>query len=537
MTWRLGEQAGRIFAHVSDGIAVVDREWRFLHVNPEAARLLRRDAEALVGRVLWGEFPEAVDTQFWEVYHRALDRQEPESLEAHYGPLGGWFEVRVFPAPEGLTLYFRNVTERRAADDERRRLLRRVTGELRRSEQMLELTDALARALTLQEVADLVAKHAHSALGCLFAGVALIDEDRSVMRYVSMAPLPDDVVRKWNEFPLDIKVPATDTARRGQPLLYADQAQIIEAYPDIVADLEAAGTKAMANLPLVASGRIIGAFMATWAAPHACDEDELRFLQTLAGQAAQAIERAQLFARQRSVAATLQQAILPRQLPTEDGIELAARYEPAETGVDVGGDWYDAFMLRDGRLALTVGDVAGHGVAAAALMAQLRNAARAYAVDGHEPGPLVTKLNRLLAAASPSADALLATVVFAVLDPRSCALRWTNAGHPPPVVARPGVSARFLGAVHGPPLGVDPAGEFTQAQEQVSGEAVLLYTDGLIEQRGRSLTDGLAALLDAVVAAPEGNLERFSDEVSMRALTRAQREDDMCLLVARCTAR
>lgn len=526
------ERVGRILDHVSDGIYVVDSEWRFLHVNEQAARLLRRDASELIGRGIWEEFPEAAGTEFWDIYHRALESQESQTFEAHYGPLDGWFEVRVFPAPEGLTVYFRDVTERREADEERKSLISRLTGALRLSEQLLELTDALGATLTPQEVADLVTKHAQRSLGCLFAGLALVDELRSVMRYVSMAPLPDEVRRKWAEFPLDARVPATDCLRAELPTTYATRSEILEDYPHIDEDLEAAGTKAMATLPLVASGETIGALMVTWSQPHECDEEELRFLQTLAGQAAQALERARMFDRQRSVAATLQQAILPRDLPEAAGVDLVACYEPAETGVDVGGDWYDAFELPDGRLALTVGDVGGHGLDAAGLMGQLRNAARAYAMDDPEPGALVTKLNRLLSV-SGQADALLATIVVAALDPRSGRLRWSSAGHPPPLVVAPNGTSRLLELVHGPPLGAEPAVEYAQAEDEIAGESLLLYTDGLIEHRGRSLTDGLRMLREVAASVAMADPKEFCDAIAEQVLPGIEREDDLCALMAR----
>lgn len=518
----------RILEHVSDGVVILDPDWCVRYVNAEAARLLRRGPDTLLDRALWEEFPEAVGTVFWDAIHRAMATRESQTVEAHYDPLAGWFEVRIVPMADGVVVYFRDVTERRHTNDERKKLVGRLTAALHRSQQHFELTDALARALTLEDVASLVTKHAQRALGCRFAGVALVDEERSMLRYVSMAPLPPDVARKWSEFPLDADVPAGETVRRSEAQRYADREEILRDYPHLRADLEAAGTQGMANLPLIASGRTIGALMITWDKPHACAEEEVRFLQTLAGQSAQAIERASLLTRQQTVAETLQRAILPHELPSGAGVDLAARYEPAQSDTDVGGDWYDAFVMPDGRLALTVGDVAGHGLDAAALMGQLRNAARAYAVDELEPGALVTKLNRLL---SDVPEGLLATLIFATLDPRTGALRWSNAGHPPPVALGADATARFLEDVHGPPLGADATATFATSHGTVAGGALVLYTDGLIEQRTRSISDGLTALCCAVGTTDRADLERFCDEVADRVLPSSEREDDMCLLV------
>jgi len=521
------ERAGRTLQHVSDGVVVFDANWRVVFVNAQAARLVQRDVQGLVGRVLWEEFPEAADTVFAEVYHRAMRTQRPEELEAYYGPLEGWFEVRVFPAPDGLTVYFRNVDERRAAEEERARLIRQLTASLNHSEQLLTLSRTLAATLTLEEVADAVTTHTRAALGSLFAGVALLDEDRETLRYVSMSPLPDDVVRAWTEFPLDMAVPAADTVRRGGSLMFPDRAAIVAVYPHIAEDLERAGTQGMANVALVASGRTIGALTVTWAEPHTCDEEETRFLDTLAGQCAQAIERSRLFTRQQGVAETLQRAILPERLPTVPGVALAACYEAAGHGVDVGGDWYDAFELPGGLLALVVGDVAGHGIPAAAVMGQLRNAGRAYALDGHGPGAVVTRLNRLLC---HSARSTCATVVCATLDPATGALRWSSAGHPPPVLVDAG-SARLLERVHGPLLGADPAAGFEEsALDLAEGATLLLYTDGLVEHRSRGIGAGLDELLGVVAAASTSDLDGFCDEVVAGVLPQLRREDDVCLL-------
>lgn len=523
------ERAGRTLEHVSDGIAVLDADWRIVFVNAQVARLVGHDVQGLVGRVLW-EFPGVAETAFGQAYRRAMRTQRPEVLEAYYGPLEGWFEVRVFPAPDGLTVYFRNVDERRAADQERATLIAQLTASLTRSQQLLALTRSLAGSLTLSQVADEVTRHARAALGSRFAGIALLDESRATLRYVSMSPLPEDVAQAWTEFPVDMAVPAADTTRSGQSLLFPDRAAILDAYPAIGDDLERAGTQGMANLPLIASGRTIGALMITWSEPHLCDDAERRFLDTMAGQCAQAIERSRLFARQQGVAETLQRAILPQRLPTIEAVALAARYQPAGHGVDVGGDWYDAFEVDGGRLALVVGDVGGHGLPAAAVMGQLRNAARAYALDGHEPAALVARLNRLLV---HSEHDILASVVCATLEPATGAVHWSSAGHPPPLRVDTRGAVELLEEVHGPLLGID-AGTGYGSQRSVldDGATLLLYTDGLIEHRSRSLAEGLAELRAVVAAAATGDLEQFCTEVAQGVLAGRRREDDMCLLAA-----
>jgi GAF domain-containing protein len=160
---------------------------------------------------------------------------------------------------------------------------------LTRSGQLHALTKALCGALSVAEVADEVSSHTRAALGTHFAGVALIDEERRALRYVSMAPLPPAVVAEWSEFPLSERVPGSDVARTGRPSYYAERAEVIADYPHIAADLAQAHTEGMVTVPLIARGESIGSLMLTWTSPHRCDDLEREFLATLAGQCALAI--------------------------------------------------------------------------------------------------------------------------------------------------------------------------------------------------------------------------------------------------------
>lgn len=210
---------------------VLDPNWRVVFANAQAARLVHRAVDEMVGSVLWEQFPESVGTRVEDAYRRAARTQEPERIEAYDDRLGGWFEAQVFPSPDGLTVSFRNIDDRRAADEERASLIAQLTASLSRSRQLLGLTRALAGARTLNQVADLVTAHTRGALGSVFAGIAIMDDDDATLRYVSMAPLPDDVARTWTAFPLDTPVPAADSVRRAEQLLFPDRAAIVAAYP------------------------------------------------------------------------------------------------------------------------------------------------------------------------------------------------------------------------------------------------------------------------------------------------------------------
>jgi serine phosphatase RsbU (regulator of sigma subunit) len=208
--------------------------------------------------------------------------------------------------------------------------------------------------------------------------------------------------------------------------------------------------------------------------------------------AALAAENAELYREQRNIAVALQRSLLPEELGGVAGTEVAARYEPAVERTEVGGDWYDAMPVPGGCLFVVVGDVSGHGIKAAATMASLRFAARAYAADGSDPAAVLTKLGMLLDVAR---DAEFATVLCALVDPNRSRLLVAAAGHPNPLLLDAD-GARYLDVPHGPPIGV-PNGIYKQVEVTLAATGTFLaFTDGLVERRGESLDRGFDRLLN-----------------------------------------
>ena len=228
------------------------------------------------------------------------------------------------------------------------------------------------------------------------------------------------------------------------------------------------------------------------------------------------------------VALALQRSLLPRALPDVLGTELCGRYVPASESLEIGGDFYDATALGDGRLVITIGDVAGHGVLAAAVMGQVRQAVRAYAFEGHTSAGLMDRLDLLVS----DSGLAMTTCLCGILDPATGVLKFSNAGHPPPLLRRADGSVERVEEGLSHPLGVTMAHRHVEAEVTLGiGEALLLYTDGLVERRGEIIDEGidrLAARLAAGSVDAEEACERIvaeleddlADDIALLAITR-----------------
>jgi hypothetical protein len=288
------------------------------------------------------------------------------------------------------------------------------------------------------------------------------------------------------------------------------------------------GEHGMLVVPLVSLGTVLGVL--TVIPPNRpFGHDDVVIVSETAGRAAAALANALRFEQEREVAEQLQHAMLT-ELPTGPGADCAARYLPAVIGLNVGGDWYDAYHRPDGTLVLAVGDVAGHGLAAAALMGQLRTAMRAYAMDLADPGEVLTKLHALIRQLDPDH---CATAVLAMVSPDGD-MSLATAGHPPPLLRDTDGTVRRL-EYPGPMLGLPVDHTFVAATVRLRpGATLLFYTDGLIERRDAILDQGIDQLAAAFAVAP-GRPERVADIVCEVMLADSSREDDTCLLICQLT--
>jgi serine phosphatase RsbU (regulator of sigma subunit) len=236
-------------------------------------------------------------------------------------------------------------------------------------------------------------------------------------------------------------------------------------------------------------------------------------------------EVGRLYAEQRSVAETLQQALLPQQVPAVPGMQIAVRYLPGAVGADIGGDWYDVVPLPDGRFVFVVGDVSGRGVEAAAAMASLHYASRAYALEGHPPTVILDQLTRVM---DVGRDGHFATVLCGLVDVGTHEIMLANAGHLPPVVCGDD-GARLVEAKPGSPIGVPASAAFESALVTTAARGTLIvYTDGLVERRGETLDAGLQRLQDAA-AQDASSLEDLLSNI-VTELTGNSPTDDIALI-------
>src|SRR5262249_46800370 len=309
------------------------------------------------------------------------------------------------------------------------------------------------------------------------------------------------------------------------------EAAVAHGAPHIAAAFRGGRPALYAQALALPGGERVGALVLLFGEELTLDDDERRFVAGQAEQAAIGIVRTQAREREHDVATQLQGSLLPERLPVVDGLDLAARYNAGSTGLVIGGDWYDAVVRPDGLVHVTVGDVAGRGIEAATLMGQIRNAFRAYALEHTSPAEVLTRLLRHVGGDD------MATAVILTIDPATRDVRCASAGHPPPLMLpAPGADVVTVAVESAPPLGSVPAADVPEAAIRcTTGSAIVLYTDGLVEQRGASIDAGIDRVAAAIAAHATADAGRLADAVLQDAGANGDLDDDVALLVVRFT--
>jgi PAS domain S-box-containing protein len=427
-----------------------------------------------------------------------------------------------------------DVTSQREAEEMRGRLTDQLSAAALRTARLQQATAMLAEALDVEQVVEVITEVGRTAIGALRSAVALLNDDKLGLRVVNRSGLaPTGPDGAGVRLTLDTPSVMTRAIATRRPVLIADPEELRSQFDsDPAADgqvLDTGDEQAWVGLPLLAAGMPLGALRFSFGKPRTILEEERVFLEALAGQCALAVERAEMYEKEHTAAVTLQRSLLPGELPSVAGLTLDARYLPRS--MDVGGDWYDVFRLPDRRLAVTVGDVMGKGLLAAAGMGRVRNALRALALTDPRPAAVLAGLDRLFAATE--LEDYVTTVTYLVIDPETGEGQAGNAGHPPTLLLTPGALPVLDGAEAGTPLGwASPRRQ--HAFRLPPGSTAVFYSDGLVENRMRGLDSGLDELVRIAADAPQdllGEPGRLLQYLLDNMLAGYEQDDDVTMLV------
>ena len=534
----------------------VDAQWRLRHVNTDAERILGHPRDKLVGGVLWELLPGLRDTPMEHHCRRAVGTRRPVTFQARVSDR--WYEVRLWPGADGLSVHLLDVSERRAARTEAQAARRRAEAAQQVAEQNADRLRLLA-TVSAELSATLDTEKAVARLA------RLVVPDLGDWCIVSLADDPDDPARTlrdigwWHADPrlravverygplrlpaLGGNAPARRSIRLGEKVVVRSGAtrEIGAALgPGPARDMleQLAPTCAVFH-PLHAGGRTLGLLSVFSRDPDRhVGAAAVRAGAEVAARAGLALDSARLYTQQRRLAAGLQRSMLTEP-PQQPHLRIAVRYQPAADAARVGGDWYDAFVQPDGATVCVVGDVTGHDIEAAAAMGQVRALLRGIGYhSGAGPAGILAGLDSTMRGLGVRTTA---TAVVARLQAdlpeapdRPLRLCWSNAGHPPPVLlAADGSVTTLTGRGRHLLLGVAPQLPRTDDETPLHrGATVLLYTDGLVERRGQNIDEGVERLRHVVAELAHRSLDDLCDGVLARLLPERP-DDDVALLAIR----
>ncbi|GAB2812248.1 SpoIIE family protein phosphatase [Streptomyces daliensis] len=500
-----------------DGALALDLEGRITFSSVTGADLLGSTVDDLLGAMPWDVLPWLNDPVFEDRYRAAVISREPTSYSV-LRPPGERLSFDLYPGATGVSI---RITKAEAS-------LRPVpdkghtpVGSLY---YLMPLAAGLTEAAGVRDVLDLLAEQIMPAFEAQTLTLMLTESGR--LRLVGHRGDRSALVEEFDGAPLrDGKDPAARVVATGEPAFFPSWREMEQVHPELARK----STKgAWAVLPLIASGRPIGVCVLSYDAAHPFSADQRAVLTSLAGLIAQALDRARLYDTKHRLAHALQEALLPKALPSVPGLDIAARYLPGTHGMDIGGDFYDLIQLGGTEYAAVIGDVQGHNVNAAALMGQVRTAVHAHATAGAPPEAVLARTNRLLTDLDPG---LFASCLYAHIDLADGKACLATAGHPPPLLCS---ADRRASLVHVPPgllLGIDADCTYQPSEVSLPPDAVLaLYTDGLVETPGEDPADSTAALASLLEAVADEPVEQLADSLIGHC---EHRTDDIALLLVR----
>ncbi|GEC02819.1 magnesium or manganese-dependent protein phosphatase [Streptomyces spinoverrucosus] len=392
------------------------------------------------------------------------------------------------------------------------------------------ITAALANARTVQDVIDVLKDtHGVTHLGATSLVMGLVEAGR--IRLVAEGPegsfVPGTLITR-----IDEPYPMSEVVRTLSPRFIESPEEFAEGYPILWPHITDLDITSAAYLPLIVQARPIGAMGLLYNDRHGFTTEERDILVALGSSIAQSLQRAMFYEQEKDLASGLQQAMLPRTIPSVRGADVAVRYRSASLGRDIGGDWYDLIPLPGGRVGAVIGDVQGHDTHAAAVMGQLRIVLRAYAAEGHTPATVMARASVFLHELDTDR---FATCLYAEADLATGVVQVVRAGHIDPLIRAPDGSCRRAPVQGGLPLGL--SAEFGRLAYPVGtieldpGHTLILCTDGLVEQPGADLDDGMQVLTALVASGPQ-DVWKLADLLIDVAEERGG-DDDVALLLLR----
>ncbi len=537
-----GEAAAAAIERLRHGVFSLDPDGWITCVNRATEMMLGVTRADLLGRHPWEALPWLADPTYEDRYRAAMLSQQPTSFLACRPP-ENWLAFSLYPDAHGVT---GTVVPAAAPEHGPARgptaaghsppgppvplqgppagLQTSVPAGPGSMYHLMQLASLLTQAVTVREVCETVAEQILPAFGGQQLAIYVVRDNRLHLSFQS--GYPDGFLDRFEGTPMRARLPGVEALSTGSPIFFESVDELAAAYPGIALDERSA----WAFLPLIASGRPVGSCILGFEESRPFTPEERGVLTALGGLIAQALERARLYDTEFALARGLQHALLPNRLPEPPGLSIAARYLPGTSGMEIGGDWYDAIVTGDG-VSLVIGDVEGHSVAAAATMGQLRSVVRAFATIQAGPEEVLARTNHLLAELDPG---LLASCLLIQLDPAAGRARAARAGHLPPLLRHPDGRTEVLELPGGPLLGVDPAAEFPCSTLTLpAGSVLALYTDGLVEEPGAGIDQGIDRLRSALAHADPASLESLADRLVTPARRSTHRADDVALLLTR----